>query len=204
MQSFAAVSLKGVLETAARFGKENCLYAVMERIKEGGKDDDPAVIVPALQALESLSERLGIDPLDPTLGLYDGFSSRSDAALQVIFSPDDISREQAARRLCEGLSGESESVSFLSIVPAVEISDAARTILERLVSGGITMTPALREALIRSALRSSTGDPVAAGRTRLDLIGILGERMDPLLERALRNLEFANQKESFAVEVRLF
>jgi len=84
------------------------------------------------------------------------------------------------------------------------VADAAGPLLERLASGGTAMTPALREALVRSALSSSAGDPVAAGRTRLDLIGILGERMDPLLERALRNLEFANQQKSYTVEIRLF
>jgi len=193
----AALSLKGVLEAAARFGGRRCLDAVMERLRSDGAEKLQAVL-----ALRRMAGRLDVDILQ--LAESDGAGLPADCgdALVLAFSRDTARRGEAAQRIFEGIAVGEEAVALVSFAGAAEIAEHAKVLLGCAEAGETGFPPGLRAALIRSPLIAR--DALAANMIRLELSGLLAEGLDPILDRALWTIASSDQLGAYTVEIRLF
>jgi hypothetical protein len=194
----AYISLKGVLEVAGRQGGRQSLEAVRSRLQKDGAEK-----LQALLAIRSMARRLEIDLLESSARAgSSGLSPACEAALLLALSDDGERRSVAAGLLFEEVAAGRAEADLVSLAGAAEICEHFRILLSPAASGDAAIPPDLRAALIRSPLLRR--DALDANMIRLELGALLGDKMDPILDRALWATASVDEPGAYTVEIRLF
>ncbi len=194
--------VRGAIEAAAIGGGSSCLAAMIEELSQGGDRS-----LSLVEAIRSVCERLKIDPLEVVLSFESPLPRVAAAGLQLACAADrSVCVSAAAVLVDEIVTGGrflKEAVQLLSLAKAGSIDEDLAPLLDAVSAGRIGWPRGLSEAIIRSALDASRDDSTAAARLRLSLKEPPGGAIDPLLDRALKNLSAARKIGSFTIDLRI-
>jgi len=198
----AQAGVRGALSIAAVRGGKSCLAAITESLARGGDG-----CLALADALGELCDRLGLDPLEAVSSVGPSLPRIVAAGLELAHGPDHEARRAAAAELVEEIVNRgpfrNAAVRFICHAGADSIDDDLEPFFAALSRGRIDWPRGLRSAVIRSALDASRDDSTAAARLRLSLKDRFGSALDPLLDRALKNLSQARKLGSYRIDVRI-
>lgn len=194
--------VQGAIEGAAIRGVAACVTAMIEQL---ARADGRSLCL--VEAIGSVCERLQIDPLEVVSFSKIPLPRVATAGLELVHGADRAVRRSAAALLVEEIVSQGSfrdaAVGLLSLTEAATLVDDLSPLLDTVAAGIIEWPRGLTEAIIHSALAASRDDSTAAARLRLSLKERPGLTIDPLLDRALKNLGEARKIGSFTIDVRI-
>jgi len=192
----------GLWDAVASWGARGCLRKIVSAL------GDPLLWeVKSLQAYERICRRLAINPAVYIDAL--ALAPLCRLASTMAFSASKQDRRAAFRELmCAAVApveSRTKVLGAFAMAPADLLAEFLDPRFIELQGADGALPQALRRAVLSSALRSCRDDSsgVSVAGLRLALGRVLGQELDPLLDRALMNITRLEKKGTYILDVRL-
>jgi len=193
---------QGAVEAASICGGSSCLAALIERLaKAEGRT------LSTIESIRSICKRLELDPFDSVSSLESPLRPVVAAGLELACGTGRSARRSATALLVDeiitGGPCRDEAVELLSLAEVESIGADLAPLLDAVSDGRIEWPRPLGAAIVGSALRASRDNSMAAATLRYSLKNHPRWTIDPLLDRALKNLSAATKIGSFTIDLRI-